>query len=380
MELFFDLVYVFAFTQLSEHLYEAHSWHGALEVVVLFAALWWAWNYTAWATGWVDPERAAVVVMMALLMLGSLVMSAAIIKAFTSRGMAFAGAYVVMQVGRGLFMIWAFSRGDTMRRNYVQLTVWSALGGCLWIAGGLVHSADTRLELWLAGALVDTTAPMHGFWLPGLGHRPINDWTLAGAHLAQRCQLLLMVAFGETFLRIGESFAQTQETAHVVIAFVIGCILDFALWSLYFFHHAVPGERRMSSAPEEAARMGRSAYAYAHAVMVGAIVIVAVAVHMAIEHPTEHASGAFAWICLSGPSLYLIGMALSKRWLDHGRPWPPLVGVLGLIVFDTAASFGDRLLELIASMVVCGALAIWSAFEPGAGVRRGEDMAAITPV
>lgn len=376
MELFFDLVYVFAFTQLSEHLYEAHSWKGALEVLVLFVALWWAWNYTAWATGWVDPERAAVVVMMALLMLGSLIMSAAIVRAFSTRGAGFALSYVSLQVGRGLFMIWAFSRGDKMRRNYIQLTVWSAIAGCIWIAGGIADNPDTRLELWVVAALVDTSAPIHGFWLPGFRHTPIRDWTLAGAHLAQRCQLVLMVAFGETFLRIGESFAGTRETTQVAIAFVIGCMLDFALWALYFFHHAVPGERRIGGSREEAARLGRSAYAYAHAVMVGAIVIVAVAVHLAIEAPTEHAYGAFAWICLGGPSLFLIGLALSKRWLGHGSAWPPVVGVLGLALFGAAGSFSNRLVELLAAMIVCGALAIWSAFEPGAGLSSE---ATVTP-
>jgi low temperature requirement protein LtrA len=365
MELFFDLVYVFAFTQISEHLYEAHGWKGALEVLVLFAALWWAWNYTSWATGWIDPDRAPVVLLLALLMLASLVMSAAIVNAFTSRGVAFSAAYVTSQVGRGAFMIWAFSRGDKMRRNYAQLTTWSVIGGCFWLAGGFVNSLDLRLELWAVGAILDTTAPLHGFWLPGFGSTPMRDWTLAGAHLAERCQLLLMIGFGETFLRIGESFAEAHESAHVVLAFVIGCVMDFAFWSLYFFHHAGPSEERIGTASDEAARLGRSAYAYAHAVMIGAIIVVAVAIDLTIQKPTSDVYGPFAAIAVGGPALYLLGLALSKRSLERGSPWPPLFGVVALLVLGSlAAVVGDRLLVMAAVTVVALGLALWAVFEP----------------
>jgi low temperature requirement protein LtrA len=364
MELFFDLVYVFAFTQISEHLYEAHGWRGALEVLVLFMALWWAWTYTSWATGWIDPERAPVVALMAMLMFASLVMSAAIVNAFSTRGLAFSLSYVAAQVGRGLFMVWVFGRGDTMRRNYAQLTAWSAIAGGFWIAGGFVHSTDLRLELWAAGALLDTSAPLHGFWLPGLGSTPMRDWTLAGAHLAERCQLLLMVAFGETFLRIGEAFAEAHESAHVVLAFVLGCVLDFALWALYFLHHAEQGEERIRSAPEESARLGRSAYAYAHALMVGAIIVVAVAIHLTIQKPVGHVYAPFAAITLGGPALFLLGLALSKRSLDSGNPLPPLLGVVALGVLGAlAAIVGDRLLELVAALIVSLGLGLWAVLE-----------------
>jgi low temperature requirement protein LtrA len=365
MELFFDLVYVFAFTQISEHLYAAHSWKGALEVLVLFAALWWAWNYTSWATGWIDPDRAPVVLLLALLMLASLVMSAAIVNAFTTRGVAFSAAYVASQVGRGAFMVWAFARGDTMRRNYAQLTAWSAIAGCFWLAGGFVDSVDLRLELWAAGAVLDTSAPLHGFWLPGFGSTPMRDWTLAGAHLAERCQLLLMIGFGETFLRIGESFAESHESGHVVLAFIVGCVMDFAFWSLYFFHHAGPSEERIGAASDEAARLGRSAYAYAHALMIGAIIVVAVAIDLTIQKPTGDVYGPFAAISIGGPALYLLGLALSKRSLDRGSPWPPLLGVLALLALGTlAAVIGDRLLVLVAVTVVALALALWAAVAP----------------
>src|SRR5919205_3953436 len=103
-ELFFDLVYVFAITQLSHTLHAHLDGRGALETLILFIAVWWAWNYTAWATNWIDPDHAAVRVLMLALMLISLVMSAAIPDAFHGRGIAFAAAYVALQLVRSGFM------------------------------------------------------------------------------------------------------------------------------------------------------------------------------------------------------------------------------------------------------------------------------------
>ena len=119
-ELFFDLVYVFAITQLSHTLHAHLDGRGALETLVLFVAVWWAWNYTAWATNWIDPDHAAVRVLMLALMLISLVMSAAIPDAVHGRGIAFAATYVALQVVRSGFMVFAFG-GQRMGRNYLQL-------------------------------------------------------------------------------------------------------------------------------------------------------------------------------------------------------------------------------------------------------------------
>src|SRR5919202_6558473 len=125
-ELFFDLVYVFAVTQLSHTLHAHLDGRGAVETLVLFVAVWWAWNYTAWATNWIDPDHAAVRVLMLALMLISLVMSAAIPDAFHGRGIAFATAYVALQVVRSGFMVFAFRR-QRMARNYLQLLTWSCI-------------------------------------------------------------------------------------------------------------------------------------------------------------------------------------------------------------------------------------------------------------
>ncbi len=360
MELFFDLVYVFAFTQLSELLYERLSWLGGAEMAVIFVALWYAWTYTAWATGWIDPERIPVVVLLALLMVASLVMAASILDSFAQRGEPFALAYVAMQLLRGGVMARAFGQRDPMGRNYRQLLGWSALSGVVWILGGELHDPHARLLVWTGAAAVDLLAPALGFRLPGAGATAISDWSVAGGHLAERCQLLLMIAFGESVMRIGEAWTHRDGTFAADCAFVLGFVWVACLWSIYFQHHAEPGARSIERAGEDAARLARSAFMYAHAAMIGGVLVVAVAIHKAIEAPSQALGPGFAAICVGGPALFLCGLALSKRWLGHGAHRWPLFGVVALAAAGVAAAGGSRLLELIAVTVVCAALAVWA--------------------
>ena len=128
VELFFDLVYVFAVTQLSHHLLGNPSVEGALQTVLLLVFVWLAWAYTTWVTNWLDPERIAVRLMLVTLMLVSLVMSAALPEAFTARGLAVGGGYAAMQVGRSVFAVAAL-RGERLQRNFERILAWCLVPG-----------------------------------------------------------------------------------------------------------------------------------------------------------------------------------------------------------------------------------------------------------
>jgi low temperature requirement protein LtrA len=363
MELFFDLVYVFAFTQVSEYVYEHRTATGLLQALVLFLALWWGWNNTAWATNWIDPERIPVVVLMSVLMFLSLEMSTSILHAFDDRGLLFAGAYVATQLLRAGFMVLAFGSRDPMGRNYLQLFAWAVIAGMAWVAGGIVHDPDTRLAIWAGAVVIEYAVPLMGFRLPGVEAVPIERWTLVGAHIAERYQLVLMVAFGETMLRVGEAYAQHHGTFSIDASLAVAFILIFSLWLLYFLRHAERSADVITSSGEEAARLGRSAYTYGHTLMVGALILVAVAIHRTVETPDASVTGSFALICLGGPALYLLGIGLGKLWLGHGRAWPPIVGAAGLVIFGVPASQASRLVELTAAAVVSVALSLVAARE-----------------
>jgi low temperature requirement protein LtrA len=352
MELFFDLVYVFAVTQLSHRLLEHLTARGALETLVLFLAVWWAWNYTAWATNWIDPDQLPVRVLLVVLMLLSLLMSAAIPEAFGDRALTFAAAYVAIQIVRSAFMVAAL-RGDAMRRNYAHLLAWSAIAGVVWIAGALADG-DARLALWIAALVVDYTAPMHGFRLPRAGATSMRAWTLAGGHLAERNQLVVIIALGESILVTGATYSALERTAAGTTAFVVAFLGSVALWWAYFAYHAEEGARRISAAFDPA-RMGRAGYAYAHAIMVAGIIVAAVGDEKVIAHPSSELDFATAAVILGGPALYLAGNALFNTALSGRVPRSRLVAIAVLAALGALAPFLTPLaLAIAATAVVVG--------------------------
>jgi low temperature requirement protein LtrA len=347
MELFFDLVYVFAITQLSDFLFDHRNGHGVLQALVLFVAVWWAWNYTAWATNWLDPARPAGIVLMMVLMVASLVMASALPHAFSDRGAPFAVAYASLQVIRTGAVAWAFSAGDRMRRNNLQLLAWLVIGGAIWVAGAYLDG-DARLAVWAAAAVVELAAPMHGFRLPGVGSTPVEAWHLTGTHLAERYQLVLMIALGESVLRVGLTWSQKRHgTVPIDAAFGLVFVTTVSLWAGYFTGIADRGAARIAG--EGGARTGRSAYAYAHAVMVAGVILVAVAIHLAIDHPSAAVDPFAALVLLGGPVLYLVGLAMFKRSADVASPRPVLTAIAVLALLSLVAVAGTDRLVLLAS-------------------------------
>jgi low temperature requirement protein LtrA len=366
-ELFFDLVYVFAVTQLSHTLHEHLSGRGALETLVLFLAVWWAWNYTAWATNWIDPRDAAVRLLLLVLMLISLVMSAAIPQAFHGRGVAFAAAYVGLQVARSGFMVIAF-RGQQMARNYLQLLTWTCIAGVLWLVGAFLHD-DARLILWIGAVVVDYGAPLHGFALPQLGRTAMSDWPLAGGHLAERNQLVVLIALGESILAVGATFAGIHWTAATTSAFVVGFATSAALWWTYFGRADEAADAIQRA--RDPAKVARAGFAYAHGIMVAGVIVVGVAIDLAIAEPHADSAWRAAATILGGPALYLAGNILYKRSLASGMPTSRVVAIGALGCLVPAAPAVDRLVLSVLTMLVLLSLAAWTT--AGASGRPGAE-------
>src|SRR6187431_940290 len=142
-ELFFDLVYVFAVTQLSHFLLADLSWSGAAETAFMLVAVYWAWNYTTWMTNWFDPDTAPVRLVLVFVMLASLLMAVAIPEGFGARALLFACAYSGMQIGRNAFVV-AVTPPGMFNQNFRQILAWSVLSAPLWVAGGIVDGDAAR--------------------------------------------------------------------------------------------------------------------------------------------------------------------------------------------------------------------------------------------
>jgi low temperature requirement protein LtrA len=355
IELFFDLVYVFAIIQLSHLLLRDVSWGGAAETAVLFLAVWWGWNYTAWAMNWLDPEHTLVRALLVVLMLAALVMAIAIPEAFGDRVVMFAGAYVFFQLLRSAFMVFAF-RGQAMGRNYAQLLTWSAAAGSLWLVGAF-GPEDSRLTIWALALLVDFAAPMVGFWLPMVGATKMSDWPLAESHLAERNRLVFIIALGESILILGFTLSEVDLTKPVVSAALVGFLTIVLLWWLYFGYRLGNVEHE---APDmsRATAMARSAYAYAHALMVGSAIVVAVGIEQVTLHPSDEATWAVATTVLGGPALYLLGNVIFNRARTGAVPRSRLVALAALAVLVPFAPAMTAVALAAASMVMLAALAV----------------------
>ncbi|WP_092604256.1 low temperature requirement protein A, partial [Actinopolyspora xinjiangensis] len=258
IELFFDLVYVFAIIQVSHTLLAHLSWLGVLEVALLFGAVWWAWNYSAWAMNWLDPGSGLVRVLNGLLMLAALGMSLGLPHAFAEDGLLFATCYVAAQVGRAAFMAVAL-RGHVLAKNYTNLLAWSTSAGVLWIVGAFLDPT-ARLVVWLVALVVDVAAPRFEFRFPGLGSAPMHTWPTDPEHLAERNRAVFIIALGESILIMGFTLSELDPiTSRAVVATLLGFVGLFVLWWAYF---ALAGPDTQASRGDASTRALRSAFAY----------------------------------------------------------------------------------------------------------------------
>src|SRR6195952_3220451 len=218
-ELFFDLVFVFAVTQISHTLLGRLTPLGLAQTTLLFLAVWWVWVYTSWITNWLNPELTPVRILLFSLMLGGLVLSTSIPQAFESRGLWFAVAYAAMQVGKTVFLWVSTPRSRHLARmNAVRITAWLSLSAVFWIAGGLAEG-QPRLLLWAVALSIEYISPAARFWIPKYGASQVADWVVEGGHMAERCAGFIIIALGESIVLTGATFSERAWSMENVCAF-----------------------------------------------------------------------------------------------------------------------------------------------------------------
>ncbi len=262
VELFFDLVYVFAITQLSHRLATHTSVESAVQTAILLGLVWQAWAYTTWVTNWVDPDRLPTRAMLLAVMLASLVLSAGLPRAFADRGLVVAGAYAAIQIGRSVFAVFAV-RGHRLQRNFERILAWCVISGVALIVGSRMHG-HAREAIWLAAVAFDFLGGRVGFWTPVLGRSTTDEWTISGNHFAERCEAFVIIALGESVVAIGTTLSSTARlTAAQVVTFVVAFAGTVGLWWVYFDRVAESGARRhhprRRSRPARVARLSPGA-------------------------------------------------------------------------------------------------------------------------
>jgi low temperature requirement protein LtrA len=335
IELFFDLVYVYAVTQLSHYLLSHSTVPGALQAGLLLVMVWLVWSYTTWVTNWLDPLRMAVRLLLVVLMLISLAMSASLPRAFEDLGLWVGGAYAAQQIGRTIFMVIAL-RGQPLLANFQRILVWCVVSSALALGGGFAHGLAREL-LWLGAVSVDLAGGLVGFATPWLGRSRTSDWTIEGGHFAERCQGFILIALGESIVIIGTTLAGVKSvTPATVTGFVVAFATSVTLWWLYFDQSAEAAAEKIASS-DDPGRLGRSAYHLIHPVMVAGIIVTAAADEKVLSDLDAAASTTSAWMILGGPALFLLGHAAFKFVVWRFVSWPRLAGIAALALLALAS-------------------------------------------
>ena len=371
LELFFDLIFVFAVTQLSHFLLADLSFAGAYKTALLFAAVWWAWMYTTWATNWIDPERAPNRLMLGGVMLGSLIMAAAIPAALGASGLAFASSYIAIQIGRSLYVSRVMARENaTGSRNLLRISVWFLATAPLWLWGAIQPDVSTRVALWTLALAIEYAGPFAQFATPGLGRSRVQDWDISGSHMAERCGLFIIIALGEGLVITGATYAAAKGQPGLDLALFIAFLCTFAMWWLYFDMGARRGARHI----EQHAIPGliaRQAFTYWHIPIVAGIIVLAVGDELLLAHPLAPVDVHFVAVVFAGTVLFLSGLAAFKR-ISSGNPWYPASHTYGLGLATVIAGLswllhpsGLILIGATAALFVLIAVWEWGSFHGG---------------
>ncbi|AIY41828.1 putative transmembrane protein [Collimonas arenae] len=341
-ELFFDLVYVFAVTQLSHHLLENLTPLGALQTLVLWFAVWLVWQYTCWVTNWFDPETLPIRLLLFAIMLVSLVMSAVLPDAFGERGMIFAVCYATMQIGRTLFVVLHLGRQHALSKNFQRMLGWLCISGCFWIAGGL-SDGEYRLLFWIMAVACEYLSPMIGLWLPGMGRSMTQDWTIEGGHMAERCQLFVIVALGESILVTGATIGHMANwDMPTLIAFLVAFLGSLAMWWIYFDTSSQAGTEAIVTSSDPG-RIG-AYFHYTHVIIVAGVIITAVGNELAIAHPAGHIDTKSLAVLIGGPMVYLLGNGIYKTVVYRWFPFSHMIALAALAILIPFAYLTDQLM------------------------------------
>ena len=318
LELFFDLVFVFAVSQLSEHLVDDLSWRGAGETLVLLVAVFGIWSFTSWGVSFPQGGRAETPSIFAVLLL-ALFVNASIPRAFDDNGWYFAAPFLACLVGQVVFAF-VTATTDWLRVHYRSMLVWIAAEAVLWVVGA-VAEPDTRLLWWGTAAAVDVVGSWAAHPVPGRRFRS-SEVAFRPSRMVERSRLLLLIALGETVLTIGIAIAATPMTTASTVTAVLALTSTTTLWFLYFTGPDAVINRSAESSSDRL-RVARIAVNSQLVVLAGLIAL-AVANEIAIEEPNGATSLAVALVMHGGPLLYLAAQTWYLHALTGTWSWPRL--------------------------------------------------------
>jgi low temperature requirement protein LtrA len=310
LELFFDLVFVFAITQVTGLVTHHPTWKGVAEGIVVLALLWWAWAAYAWLTGTVDPEDGSVRLAIFGAMGAMLIVSMAVPHAFGDDAWLFVVAYAAVRIAHLVLYAMA-GRGDRELLGAITRLSYSVVIAVALLFVGAAIGGTAQIAIWALAIVID---------LLGALIRGSRGWHLAAGHFAERHGLIILIALGESIVAVGAGTLGVPLDAGVVTAALLGLAIACALWWAYFDVVAIAAERRLRRAEgSEALSIARDSYSYLHMPMVAGIIFYAVGVKKTIAHVGDPLHTVPAVALCGGVAVYLLALVAVR--LRNMRTW-----------------------------------------------------------
>jgi low temperature requirement protein LtrA len=349
LELFFDLVFVLSFTQVTVSIAGDASWEGLGEGLLILAAVWWAWAAYGWLTNTIDPDEDLNRVAVLSAMAGMLVVSLCIPEAFGDRGILFGCAYFFVRAMHLVLYVRTTRRaGDRYDFDAIlKLAPGLLLGSALLIVAGLLDGG-ARASIWIIAILIDWSTPL--FFGSGEFH-------LDPRHFAERYGLIVLITLGESVLAIGAGAAGLLLGFGETVAAVVGIGAVAALWWAYFDVVAIVAERRLAEAPPGVqAPLARDAYSYLHFPMIAGIVLLAVGLKETLGDVDEQLGTVAAISLCGGPALYLAGHVVFRLRTLGSLSAHRALATVALLALIPLALEADALIALVAVTAVLAIL------------------------
>jgi len=330
LELFFDLVFVFAFTQVTALILEDTSLAGFARATLVLAMVWWAWSAYAWMTNAIDVENSVTRLIMFAAMAAGFFMALAVPHAFSDEAAWFAVAYFVVRLLNMALYSWGARRDPVLLRSLARLMPWFLIAACVALAGGFVD-VEYRGWVWLASLAIDIAGTLTVARV---------EWHVSPSHFAERFALIVIIALGESIVSIGVATSGVERDATYAVSVLVAFAGVAALWWAYFDFTAMAAERSLRRATgHRRGQLARDVFTYFHFPIVLGIMLYAFAVKKTLEHPLDPLSKAGRWALGLGIALFLAGFVLARLRVVHRVAWERIAA--GTLALATAVVLRD---------------------------------------
>ena len=365
IELFFDLVFVFAFTQVTSLILEDSSAAGFARSALVLAMVWWAWSAYAWMTNAIDIENTVTRLIVFAAMAAGFFMALAVPDAYQDEGAWFAVAYFVVRILQTTLFSWGVRHDPGNLRATFRLAPWFLTAALVALVGGFVDS-DVRAWVWLASLAIDV-----------IGTLTVAraEWRVSASHFAERFALIVIIALGESIVAIGLATAAVDRDLTFAVSVLVAFSGVAALWWAYFDFTAVAAERSLRRAPPEVrGPLARDVFTFFHYPIVLGIIFYAVAAKKTLEHPLEPLSDAGRWALGLAIAVFLSGFVLARLRAIRRIAWERVTAGVAAVVVAVLLDGTDAIVTLavvIGILVASIVVETWRLREIRASMKAG---------